>query len=78
MKQFFDTGSPYLNMLNGFAESMKTNSPHEMLDGVDDEDFEGEGLAILRSAVAVVEKRKKQSKSNQDIDEKLPTNRQRG
>jgi hypothetical protein len=55
-------------MLNGFAESMKTNSPHEMLDGVDDEDFEGEGLAILRSAVAVVEKRKKQSKSNQDID----------
>ena len=71
MKQFFDTGSPYLNMLNGFAESMKTNSPHEMLEGVDDEDFKGEGLAILKSAQLEAKRRKALalSKAQQELEE---------
>lgn len=63
MKQFFDSGSPVVNMLNGFADSLKMIPPEELLDEASREKIKAEGLEILRSAQAEVKRRNAQTHS---------------
>jgi len=58
MRQFFDTGSPLLNLLNAFSESLQTIPPDELLDKNSCEIVKVEGQAILMSAVEEAKRRK--------------------
>jgi hypothetical protein len=77
MKQCFDTGSPYLNMLNGFDESLKSVTTEEMFEELNGVDVKAEGLAILKSAMAEANRRKALAKAKRDLEEGIPVNRPR-
>ena len=58
MRQFFDTGSPLLNLVNGFSESLQTFPPDELLDKDSREIVKIDGQALLMSAVEEANRRK--------------------
>jgi hypothetical protein len=69
MKQYFDTGSPYLNVLNGLDESLKAMSPEEMDDDLNGVDVKAQGLAILKSAKKEAERRKAIAAAKRDLED---------
>ena len=58
MRQFFDTGSPLLNLVNGFSESLQTIPPDELLDKDSREIIKIDGRALLMSALEEAHRRK--------------------
>ena len=58
MRQFFDTGSPLLNLVNGFSESLKTIPPDELLDKDSREIIKIDGRELLMSALEEAHRRK--------------------
>jgi len=58
MRQFYNTGSPLVNLLNGFSDSLQMFPPDELLDGASRETVKAEGLAVLMSAAEEAERRK--------------------
>jgi len=77
MKQFLDTGSPLLNLLNGFSDSLKMIPPDELLDEASRKRIKAEGLAILKSAAKEAERRKALAKAKSDQEEDRPSYRPR-
>ena len=77
MKQFQDTGSPLLNLLNGFADSLKMIPPDEFLNETSRERLKAEGLAVFESALKEANRRKALAKAKRDFEEDMPTNRPR-
>ncbi len=58
MRQFYNTGSPLLNLLNAFSDSVQMIPPDEFVDRDGRESVKAEGLKILKSAVEEAKRRK--------------------
>lgn len=58
MRQFYNTGNPLVNLLNGFSDSLQMFPPDELMDDANRETVKAEGLAVLMSAVEEAKRRK--------------------